>query len=184
MKSVQKFKVVVSLFFVLTLLALPAMATTTWSQLWDSTPTFNSTYNALQVELGGSGLGIFGAAMSGFTTGTPVVSSLVSPYLAVATSASGWDGNLGTNGNLFRLNFGSALSTSFDAQVRYLFNGQVVSVNSWHYDGTGLKNDPVNSWSSINNNNFKSAPVPEPASLLLLGSGLGMIGLAAWRRKK
>jgi len=41
----------------------------------------------------------------------------------------------------------------------------------------------VPSWYDLDNVSVTSA-VPEPTSLLLLGSGLAGIGLAAWRRKK
>jgi hypothetical protein len=107
--------------------------------------------------------------MSNFNSGLPVVSTLESPYLAEATSAIGWNGNLGSNGNVWRLNFDSALSVPFDAQFRYLLEGNVVNMNTWSYNGSGTGDNPVSSWRMIDNDSF--TPVPEPGTLSFLCIG-------------
>jgi hypothetical protein len=69
-------------------------------------------------------------------------------------------------------------------------NNLVTSINpyvqssvlmSWNFDNSG-GNYTVRNPNFLYGTDFEATPVPEPASMLLLGSG--MIGLAAWGRRK
>src|ERR1700709_742480 len=115
------------------------MASTLWTQQWDSTPTFNSLYNEIQIEvvLGSSATleAIDGFSTAGVNPDNSWTSILVNPALADSTTTTPADGNGGSNVNLFNVNFSSPESISALLQFRYFLNGALVSdstVNTWY----------------------------------------------------
>jgi hypothetical protein len=76
---------------------------------------------------------------------------------------------------------GSAISVSGNTVSGYEGNGVVQFTGT--YSGLSWSNPAAEYWYGFTIGTNVSA-IPEPTSLLLLGTGLGVIGLGAWRKRK
>ncbi len=168
----------------------PAAANTIiWTQQWDSTPSFSSAYNGIRAEIGTQPNGAFGAPMSRFNTGGSWTSVQLNQYTVLATSGTLLDGMLGSNANVWDLIFSSVETQEFVLKIEYLLNGTPVNSNYWGYDGTGIGNNPVNSWHQVTERAFaplvdSSTNAPEPGTFAMLGTTSVILGLVGWKRRK
>jgi hypothetical protein len=114
---------------------------------------------------------------------------------SITTPSQTWYSNLGNSGviglgadlgyNWLTLYDTAFMNYGLDTDLGPILAANIYDVNQF---SDVVTSGGILSFSAIDSASFQAitdtAPVPEPTSLLLLGTGLGVIGLAAWRRRK
>lgn len=136
-------------------------------------------------DLSGDANALAGSNGTGFTDGTKIISGTINPLAGqVFDTAQGFN-STALKGVVTSTN-GTYIVPSLDTTtaVTTLQIGTFVTdwVNPGGFDGTAFGESQV-VFQADANQNFQ-ARVPEPASLALIGLGLGLIGFSTYRRKK